>query len=112
MESFQTKLHRVTLLLRLALSLPYKNNIMNIVQLLGLAAGSLTTVAFLPQVIKTWRTRSAKDLSLGMFSLFCLGVVLWLAYGLIVNDIPVIAANLLTLLLASTLLFFKLRFKE
>lgn len=47
-----------------------------------------------------------------MFSLFCLGVALWLTYGLIVRDIPVIAANLLTLMLASTLLFFKLRFKE
>lgn len=85
---------------------------MNSIQLLGLAAGSLTTAAFLPQVIKTWKSRSAKDLSLGMFSLFCLGVALWLTYGLIVRDIPVIAANLLTLMLASTLLFFKLRFKE
>lgn len=85
---------------------------MNSIQLLGLAAGSLTTAAFLPQVIKTWKSRSAKDLSLGMFSLFCLGVALWLTYGLIVKDIPVIAANLLTLMLASTLLFFKLRFKE
>ena len=85
---------------------------MNIVQLLGLTAGSLTTIAFLPQVIKTWKTRSAKDLSLGMFSLFCLGVVLWLIYGLMVKDVPVIAANLLTLMLAATLLFFKLRFKD
>lgn len=85
---------------------------MDSIQLLGLAAGSLTTAAFLPQVIKTWKSRSAKDLSLGMFSLFCLGVALWLTYGLIVRDIPVIAANLLTLMLASTLLFFKLRFKE
>jgi MtN3 and saliva related transmembrane protein len=85
---------------------------MNTIQLLGLAAGSLTTAAFFPQVIKTWKSRSAKDLSLGMFSLFCVGVLLWLVYGLIVRDIPVIAANLLTLMLASTLLFFKLRFKE
>jgi MtN3 and saliva related transmembrane protein len=85
---------------------------MNITQLLGLAAGALTTTAFFPQVIKTWKSRSAKDLSLGMFSLFCLGVLLWLVYGLMVMDIPVIAANLLTLMLASTLLFFKLRFKE
>lgn len=86
--------------------------IMNNIQLLGLLAGSLTTAAFLPQVLKTWRSRSAKDLSLGMFSLFCLGVAMWLVYGLMVNDIPVIAANLVTLLLASTLLFFKLRFKQ
>lgn len=85
---------------------------MTLVQLLGLAAGSLTTAAFLPQVFKTWKTRSAKDLSLGMFLLFCLGVALWLVYGFIVNDVPVIAANLVTLMLASTLLFFKLRFKE
>jgi MtN3 and saliva related transmembrane protein len=85
---------------------------MNTVQLLGLAAGSLTTAAFLPQVIKTWKTRSAKDLSLGMFSLFCLGVVLWLVYGWMVNDLPVIAANFITLMLASTLLFFKLRWKD
>lgn len=85
---------------------------MNTIQLLGLAAGSLTTASFLPQVIKTWKTRSAKDLSLGMFCLFCLGVTLWLIYGFIVKDIPVIAANSLTLMLASTLLFFKLRFKE
>ena len=81
-------------------------------QLLGISAGILTTISFLPQVIKTWKSRSAKDLSLGMFSLFCFGVVLWLAYGILVHDIPVIAANLMTLILASTLLFFKLSFKH
>ena len=85
---------------------------MNSVQILGLLAGALTTAAFLPQVVKTWKSRSAKDLSLGMFSLFCLGVAMLLVYGFVVNDIPVISANLLTLLLASTLLFFKLRFRQ
>ncbi|MEJ1238778.1 SemiSWEET transporter [Chryseolinea sp. T2] len=85
---------------------------MDSIQLIGLAAGMLTTIAFLPQVVKTWKSRSAKDLSLGMFSLFCVGVALWLAYGILVWDIPVIAANMLTLMLASTLLFFKLRFKD
>ncbi len=85
---------------------------MNETQILGLVAGSCTTVAFLPQVIKTWKSRSAKDLSLGMFSFFCFGVLLWLIYGIMVQDIPVIAANMVTLMLASTLLFFKLRFKE
>jgi MtN3 and saliva related transmembrane protein len=73
-------------------------------QLLGISAGILTTISFLPQVIKTWKSRSAKDLSLG--------VVLWLTYGILVNDIPLIAANLMTLILASTLLFFKLSFKH
>jgi len=83
---------------------------MNGIQILGLVAGCLTTAAFLPQVIKTWKTRSAKDLSLGMFSLFCLGVALWLVYGFMIKDIPVMAANFITLMLASTLLFFKLKF--
>ena len=85
---------------------------MNTVQVLGLIAGSFTTAAFLPQVLKTWKSRSAKDLSLGMFSMFCLGVALWLVYGFAVMDVPVIAANLVTLLLASTLLYFKFRFRN
>ena len=82
------------------------------IQLLGLIAGACTTIAFLPQVIKTWKSRSAKDLSLSMFSIFSIGVALWLLYGFLVQDIPVIAANLITLMLASTLLVFKLKYKE
>jgi MtN3 and saliva related transmembrane protein len=85
---------------------------MNTIQLLGLLAGSCTTAAFIPQVVKTWKSRSAKDLSLGMFSIFCAGVVLWLVYGLLIMDIPVIIANLVTLVLASFLLFLKLRWKH
>jgi MtN3 and saliva related transmembrane protein len=85
---------------------------MNEVQILGLAAGSCTTIAFLPQVIKTWKSGSAKDLSLGMFSFFCFGVMLWLIYGIIIQDVPVIVANLLTLVLASSLLYFKLKYRE
>jgi MtN3 and saliva related transmembrane protein len=82
------------------------------INIIGLAAGFLTTIAFLPQVVKTWRSGSAKDLSLGMFLSFCLGVLLWLIYGILTNNTPVIAANLATLVLASTILYFKLRFKE
>lgn len=85
---------------------------MNTISLLGLLAGSFTTIAFLPQVLKTWKSRSAKDLSLGMFSIFTMGVALWLAYGILINDLPVILANVVTLILASTLLFFKLRWKN
>lgn len=84
----------------------------SVIQLLGLIAGGCTTIAFLPQVIKTWKSRSAKDLSLSMFSIFSVGVALWLAYGFLVNDIPIIAANLITLMLASTLLVFKLKYKN
>lgn len=85
---------------------------MNAIQIIGLTAGFCTTIAFLPQVIKTWKSKSAKDLSLSMFSIFCVGVLLWFIYGLAVYDIPVIAANFTTLLLASTLLYFKLKFKD
>jgi MtN3 and saliva related transmembrane protein len=85
---------------------------MNTISLLGLVAGAFTTVAFLPQVLKTWKSRSAKDLSLGMFSIFTAGVAMWLAYGFMINDLPVILANVITLILASTLLFFKLRWKH
>ncbi|RCK33511.1 hypothetical protein TH9_11595 [Thalassospira xiamenensis] len=76
---------------------------------LGLLAGSLTTIAFLPQVIRTWRTRSTADISLVMFLILCTGIALWLVYGLILGDWPVIIANGFTLVLASTILFFKLR---
>ncbi|HLT71135.1 MAG TPA: SemiSWEET transporter [Cyclobacteriaceae bacterium] len=81
------------------------------IQVLGLIAGACTTVAFLPQVIKTWKSRSAKDLSLSMFSIFTIGVGLWLVYGILDQNIPVMAANLITLMLAATLLIFKFRFK-
>ena len=76
----------------------------------GLAAGFLTTTAFIPQVIRTWRTRSAEDISLGTFVLFVLGVALWLIYGLVRSDIAMIAANAATLVLASAILVFKLRY--
>lgn len=77
---------------------------------LGLLAGTLTTIAFVPQVLKTWRSRSAEDLSLGMFSLFTVGIALWLVYGFWIQALPLILTNTITLGLAATLLFFKLRF--
>lgn len=79
--------------------------------LVGMLAGTLTTIAFLPQVLKTWKTRSASDLSLGMFSLFTVGIALWLIYGLWLGALPLILTNAITLVLAGTLLYFKLRFK-
>jgi MtN3 and saliva related transmembrane protein len=85
---------------------------MDYTQILGLVAGGLTTVAFLPQVIKTWRSQSARDLSLVMFFVFALGTLLWLIYGIIIKQLPIILANSITLALASVLLYFKLRFKD
>jgi len=69
-------------------------------------------MAFLPQVIKTWRTRSAKDLSLVMFLLYCLGVFLWTIYGIMIDELPVILWNIITLMLAAVILFFKIKFKD
>jgi MtN3 and saliva related transmembrane protein len=83
-----------------------------LIEMIGLVAGSLTTISFLPQVIKTWKSRSAKDLSLVMFSLFCFGILLWLIYGILIGSLPVILSNAFTLVLSSTILFFKLKFKD
>jgi len=82
------------------------------VTLLGLLAATLTTLAFLPQVIKTWRKKSAEDLSLGTFSLFCAGVSCWLAYGLLIGDLPIILANAVTLVLAGTVLVLALVYRR
>jgi MtN3 and saliva related transmembrane protein len=78
--------------------------------LLGLAAGICTTLAFVPQVIRTWRTRSTEDISLGMFVIFVFGVFLWLLYGLAKADMIIIGANVVTLGLAGSILYFKLRY--
>ena len=80
--------------------------------LLGLIAGSLTTLAFVPQVLKTWRTKSGNDISLGMFLLFSTGVLLWLIYGILIDALPVILANGLTLLLSVAILLLKLRYRH
>jgi MtN3 and saliva related transmembrane protein len=78
---------------------------------LGLIGGALTTISFLPQVIKTWRTRSAKDVSLGMYSLLCAGIAIWIVYGVMIGSVPIIVANVITLALASIMLVFKIRYK-
>lgn len=72
---------------------------MSAVTMLGLSAAACTTLAFLPQVVRNWRTRSVDDLSFGTFGLFSIGIVLWLAYGLVIGDVPLIVANVVTLLL-------------
>lgn len=81
------------------------------VDVLGLAAGTLTTAAFFPQVVKTWRSRSAKDISLGMFGIFAAGVFLWILYGIRLGALPVIVSNVITFALALAIVAFKLRFK-
>jgi MtN3 and saliva related transmembrane protein len=84
-------------------------SIMDIAILVGLVAGTLTTISFLPQLIHTWRTKSTADVSLGMFLIFCTGVLLWLIYGLLIESLPVILANGVTLVLAGAILALKLK---
>ena len=81
------------------------------VDIIGLAAATCTTAAFLPQVIKVWKTKSATDISLAMFLVLTTGIVLWLIYGIIIVDISIIAANTVTLLLSGSILYFKLTYK-
>ncbi len=83
----------------------------SVVTILGLVAGTLTTVSFLPQLVKAWRSRSTHDISVGMFSLLAAGIALWILYGVITSDVPVIAANVVSLLLVVLILALKLRYR-
>ncbi len=78
---------------------------------IGLLAGLLTTASLVPQVMKIWKTRSAKDISLKMFVAFSLGVALWLVYGILQQELPIILWNAVSLVLAGAILVMKLRFK-
>ena len=66
---------------------------------LGLVAATCTTMAFLPQVIRNWRTKSVGDLSFGTFGVFTTGVVLWLIYGALIRNLPIVLSNIVTLAL-------------
>jgi MtN3 and saliva related transmembrane protein len=83
---------------------------MSMITLLGFVAGALTTVSFVPQAVKTWRSRHCDDLSWGMLILFAAGVGAWLAYGLITKDLPIIAANAVTLALVLMIVAMKWAF--
>ena len=83
---------------------------MSFVELLGFVAATLTTVAFLPQVVQTWRTRSAGDLSAAWLATFSAGVLCWLTYGVLLESRPVILGNGVTLVLTGTLIYFKWRY--
>ena len=75
---------------------------------LGFAAATLTTLAFLPQVLKSWKQRAVDDLSLGMLVALNLGIALWIAYGLIIGSFPLVVANVVTLVFTAILLGLKI----
>tara|TARA_Y100001958_G_C20632058_1_gene168575 strand:- start:81 stop:341 length:261 start_codon:yes stop_codon:yes gene_type:complete len=78
---------------------------------IGFFAAFCTTFAFLPQAIKVYKTKSTKDISLYMFLIFTLGVLSWLIYGIIINDLPVMLANSVTLILSFFILIYKIIYK-
>ncbi|MBI5916962.1 MAG: SemiSWEET transporter [Bacteroidetes bacterium] len=82
---------------------------MDYTTIIGLVSAALTTGAYVPQAVKTWRTRRTGDLSLSMFSMVFLGTVGWLAYGLLKDDLPIILANTMTLGTSFVILFFKVK---
>lgn len=83
----------------------------NLITTLGLTAGVLTTIAYLPQLIKTWKTKSANDLSWSMLIVLCIGIILWLIYGVIEQDLPLIFANVVTFIFALIILILKIRYQ-
>ena len=80
------------------------------VNLIGYVAATMTTISFLPQLIRVVKLRSARDVSLGMFLIFSVGTAGWLTYGLLSHSPPVWIANAITLLLSVSILFLKLRY--
>ena len=87
-------------------------NNFNYIDLFGFLAALLTTIAFLPQLYKTWKTKSADDVSLSMLILFIVGLLCWIIYGLKINSIPILVANIVTFLFNFSILILKLTFSK
>ena len=85
---------------------------MDIINIVGAAGGIVSSVTFLPQVIKIWKTKSAKDLSMGTLLFLVLNVSLWLLYGILTNLYPIIITNGIVLSMVFIMLYFKLTFKQ
>lgn len=84
---------------------------MQTTDIIGSLAAVLTTVSFMPQVLHTLRTKDVSGISLGMYSVFTVGVSLWLVYGILLGELPIIIANAITVALASTILGMKLKYR-
>lgn len=80
------------------------------IAIIGLMAGTCTTISFFPQVVKTIRSKETKDLSLSMYMVLTTGIFLWMVYGILINDLPIIVANAISFALASVVLILKLKY--
>ena len=79
---------------------------------IGFLAGALTTIAFVPQALKMYTTKSGKDVSARMLMIFSAGVFLWLIYGIMIESLPVILANIVTLILSGAIIVLKIRYSR
>ena len=84
----------------------------NYIDLFGFSAALLTTIAFLPQLYKTWKTKSAEDVSLIMLILFIIGLICWIIYGLKIHSIPILVANIVTFIFNFSILILKLSYNK
>jgi MtN3 and saliva related transmembrane protein len=84
---------------------------MGMTDAIGFLAGALTTIAFVPQALKMYTTKSGKDISARMLTIFSVGVILWLIYGIMIESVPVILANVATLILSGTIIALKIRYR-
>lgn len=84
---------------------------MNFITILGMSAAVCTTASFLPQALKTIRTRNTAGISLYMYALFAFGTLLWFVYGILSKNIPIVAANGITLVFSLIILVYKIRYK-
>jgi len=84
---------------------------MDTITIIGLIAAAFTTIALFPQLLKVWKTKSTKDISTGMFALYCGGVFLWFVYGVYLNDLPIMIANSLAFIQALIILILKAKYK-
>jgi MtN3 and saliva related transmembrane protein len=85
---------------------------MDMTQIIGLVAGTCTSLAAAPQLIKAWKTKEVKDISLKMFLLFVVGISLWLLYGVLKSDLPIIITNSISLAFNGAMLTLKLKYKD
>ena len=83
----------------------------DVFEIIGLIAAFLTTAAFLPQVVKTYKTKDTSGLSLTMYIAFFIGIILWLIYGIHLNSLPIILANAITAISTLSLIFMKIKYK-
>ncbi len=81
-----------------------------VIEAIGALAGILTTLAFAPQVVKSFRSKSVEDISLVMYAGLCTGILLWICYGALIGSRPLMAANGITLVLAGSVLYLRLRY--